>query len=211
MFRVISILSILLVIFITAKIARSQSNDSVSLVDWLRHKMKDFGDTLQRLGKVNFSENLPLIKTVFYGATLVSFLLLVLTGFLPVVFTGAHLSGFFLMIHMVAGPVFAFGMVGLTLLYAYQLRISGADWERLYQVFRRDTQKSKFVAENGELFKKITFWMAIVLSIPLISSVALSMYPIYGPAGQETLLELHGYAGLALLLVFVVYFWSEGP
>jgi hypothetical protein len=39
----------------------------------------------------------------------------------------------------------------------------------------------------------------------VIVSTVLMMYPIYGTAGQEWLLHLHGYAGLLLLAVVVAH------
>ena len=110
--------------------------------------------------------------------------------------------------HMVAGPIFALGLAGLALLYGYQLRFTSEDWQALAKVFRRETDRDKFISQQQELLKKSTFWLSILLAIPIIFSVTLSMYPLYGPQDQDMLLKLHGYTGLVLLLVFVVYCWS---
>ena len=54
--------------------------------------------------------------------------------------------------------------------------------------------------------QKITFWLVLLLSLPVMVSMILSMYPLFGTHGQEVLLNLHGYSALFLVIACVASF-----
>ena len=128
MFQLISILGFLLVIYLLFKMIRALPEGKNTFSGWLAGIMKEFSETLESVGNANLTDNIEPIKRLFYGITLISFVLLPISGFLPVIFSSQHLSGFLVMQHMVAGPVFALGLAGLALLYGYQLRFTSEDW-----------------------------------------------------------------------------------
>ena len=54
--------------------------------------------------------------------------------------------------------------------------------------------------------QKISFWLIVLVSLPVILSILLTMYPLFGTHGQEVLLYLHEYSALILVLVVVANF-----
>jgi hypothetical protein len=68
------------------------------------------------------------LRRMSYGLSAGFLLLLALTGFLPVLFLGGHLSGALLIIHVTVAPLFALCLSALALLWAHRLRFDEADW-----------------------------------------------------------------------------------
>ena len=139
----------------------------------------------------------------FYLATLGSVLLLAITGFLPVIIFGAAISNIALILHLLLAPIFAIGITALALFWAQRHRFNQTDWERLRQWFRKE--KSAVPQEYPNVWQKIFFWLSLLLTVPVIVSTVLMMYPFYGTAGLGALLNWHGYAGLLLLAVVVLH------
>jgi cytochrome b subunit of formate dehydrogenase len=65
--------------------------------------------------------------------------------------------------------------------------------------------KSQAVPEKHELTQKLTFWIIMFLALPVIISIVLSMFPLFGTAWQELLAQVHRYCALALALVVIVH------
>ena len=138
-------------------------------------------------------------------------LVLALTGFLPYLISGKPLFGFILVLHVAISPVFAICITTASLLWAYSNRFDVSDqtWLERY-VLRRNTRK-KPVKNHTE--SKIFFWLIVVLAPVVMGSIVLSMYPIFGTHGQESLLVLHRISALAFLVVsllFVYLFIDSG-
>jgi len=53
--------------------------------------------------------------------------------------------------------------------------------------------------KNSLLTIKLTFWLAMVLSVPVSLSMLASMFTIFGTHGQEVLFSIHQYTSLALV------------
>jgi hypothetical protein len=53
----------------------------------------------------------------------------------------------------------------------------------------------------------MTFWLLIFLALPLILSIVLSMFPLFGTHHQEILLALHGYVALVFTIVAIVHIY----
>lgn len=131
----------------------------------------------------------------------VLFLLLALTGFVPVLFAGDHLSGALLIIHVTAAPLFAVSLSALALLWAHRLRFGEDDWQIVLDPSRRKgTTRARWIS----LALKIGFWLILVSSLPLMGSIILSLFPLYGTQGQEGLMRIHGYSALLMLVVSVL-------
>jgi hypothetical protein len=122
---------------------------------------------------------------------LLAFAILVVTGFLPVIFTGGPVSGLVLMLHVAAGPVFAVCLALLAVLVAARFRMRAGELNHMV---------------------KWGFWLVLLFAIPLIASAILGMFPFFGTEGQNVLLHLHGYSALLLLLsVSITYFLNKKP
>jgi cytochrome b subunit of formate dehydrogenase len=144
-------------------------------------------------------------KKLVYLLALFCSLVLAVTGFCPVLIMGRHLAGYMLMIHVTAGGVFAACLVILAVTWAHQHRFNESDWLWLAAVVGRRLPKSDLLPKEGRLFCKLCFWLIVVLGLPLMLSVVLSMFPIFGTAGQNFLANTHRYSTLAFAVVAVVH------
>jgi len=144
-------------------------------------------------------------KLVFLLAIL-CFVILAVTGFVPRVIFGSAISGWWLMIHATAAPVFAACIAILAVLWADRNRLDKNYWPLLNRILGR--QPKRVVApEKHELKLRICFWIILVLSLPVILSAVVSMFPLFGTHGQEVLLQIHRYCTLLLSLFAIVYLY----
>jgi hypothetical protein len=134
----------------------------------------------------------------------VSFLVLAITGFIPLVLLGTTVSGFVLILHVIAAAIFALGLVIVSLLRAHDHRFNKNDWQSLQHVIGEKPPTTKSNPHFVAFAKKISFWLILLLSLPLIASILLGMYPLFGTHGQEALLQVHGYSALLLVLAVIV-------
>lgn len=144
-------------------------------------------------------------KLVFLLAIL-CFVVLVITGFTPMIFLGESITGWWLMIHATAAPIFAACMAILAVLWADRNRLDKNYWPWLNRALLRQP-KSTTLPEKYELELKISFWAILVLSLPVILSAVVSMFPIFDTHGQEVLLQIHRYSTLLLSLFAIIYLY----
>lgn len=144
-------------------------------------------------------------KLVFLLAIL-CFVVLALTGFIPRVVFGVALSGWWLMIHATAAPIFAACVAILAVLWADRNRLDKNYWPWLNRALLRQP-KSTLPPEKFELGLKISFWAILTMSLPVILSAVVSMFPIFGTHGQEALLQIHRYSTLLLSLFAIIYLY----
>lgn len=145
------------------------------------------------------------LKNLVYLLTLLSFVVLVVTGFYPVLVLGEHLCGYLLMVHTSAGGVFSACLAFLAISWAQQNRFNQSDWPWLRRLIRKEAAKEKFFPQNSDLARKACFWAILMLTLPVILSVILSMFPLFGTAGQYLLLNTHRYSTLLLAMVAIVH------
>lgn len=137
------------------------------------------------------------LRRITYAASGAFFLFLAVTGFLPVLFWGGHLSGILLVIHVTLAPFFALSLSALALVWVHQLRFDEADW-RTAQGLGRGKSPGEEALLTVAL--KAGFWMILLLSLPLMLTIILGLFPIFGTDGEALLIRLHGYSALLLLL-----------
>lgn len=153
------------------------------------------------------------LRRLIYLLALLCFVVLLITGFYPVLVYGEHLSGFLLMLHATFAPVFAVCLAVLAVFWADNCRFDKNYWPWLQRVLGRETVNKAGVKKYdpcpsdglGELLRKICFWLIILLALPVILSIILSMFPLFGTHGQEFLLSAHRYSALLLALVAIVH------
>lgn len=144
-------------------------------------------------------------KLVFLLA-LLCFAVLAATGFVPRIFLGQSISGWWLVIHATAAPVFAACVAILAVMWADNNRFDKSYWPWLNNILRREPQAGTPV-EKFELARKICFWIILFLALPVMLSAVLSMLPLLGTHGQELLLGLHRYSTLSLALFSIVWLY----
>ncbi|MBN1126080.1 MAG: hypothetical protein JXA82_13820 [Sedimentisphaerales bacterium] len=201
MFAIISIWSIVIVLglvvvhWFACPVGDKRDLSFGGLVRFKVHVLTMFflGQKLSLVGK---------LKKLVYMVTLLCFLILFLTGFVPRLICGVPLSGYTLMIHATFAPVFAVCAMIAIVGYAQQCRFTR---EELDWVVRLTTCKWKGLLCNSALGGKLTFWLGAILILPVALSMISSMYPIFGTHGQEILFELHRYCALVLVLVAICH------
>jgi len=149
-----------------------------------------------------------MLRKLVFLASLVCFVVLVITGFWNPLVHGEHISGYLMMIHATFAPVFAICLAVLAIMWARNARFCSCDWPWLQGLIRRATLvKTECEDETcpGGVLPKITFWLVVVLALPLILSIVLSMLPLAGTHWQEILMGVHRYVALAFAVVAIVH------
>ena len=126
-----------------------------------------------------------LIYLAIYVITGGCLAVLALSGFSATIGGGHPMNGYLLMLHCTAAPVFCVFLVALGIIQAEKNRFA-----------KEDFQPGR--CEAG--WRKIFFWLTMLLGIPLILSMVISMLPIFGAQGQEFLYHLHRWSALAILI-----------
>jgi len=134
---------------------------------------------------------------VFAGAFLI---LLALSGFAPVLLMGAHVSGMLLVLHVTIAPLFALSLCALALFWAHRLRFNRSDLQVVRDIRHHATPEEEPLTR---FMLKCGFWTILLLSLPLMLTIILSLFPIFGTEGEAMLIRLHGYSALLLLLAAV--------
>ena len=124
------------------------------------------------------------LKKLILLLGLLSFLILFLTGFGPLV-CGYRLTGWLLMVHATFAPIFIGCLALLALGWAQGM------------IFRKDSA----------VVQKIYFWILVFLSLPVTLSMILSMFPFFGTKGQEFLFHLHRWSALALTCIAIIFLY----
>ena len=119
---------------------------------------------------------------------------------------GVAISGWWLMIHATAAPIFAACVAILAVLWADRNRLDKNYWPLLNRIVGR-SPKSTVAPEKHELKLRICFWVILTMSLPVILSAVVSMFPIFGTHGQEVLLQIHRYCTLLLSLFAIIYLY----
>lgn len=151
--------------------------------------------------KLNF---VGVLRKLVYLLALLCFIVLVVTGFYPVLVRGEHLSGYLLMVHATFAPVFAGCLAVLALMCADNCRFDKSDWPWLQKLLRK-APVDKPADAKYQLVRKICFWLIVLLALPVILSIVLGMFPLFGTDGQEFLLNLHRYSVLLLTAAAILH------
>ena len=203
MFRLVSITAFLVVLgFVCVHCVVS------AVVTRYRWRPINIFKTLIHLFTLLFLEQklnlVAVLKRLVYLLALLCFVVLITTGFYPVLVQAEHLSGYLLMVHATFAPVFAGCLAVLALVWADRCRFDKSDWpwpQKLPQQEATDKQ----TGTKHQLGQKICFWVIIILALPVILSIVLGMFPLFGTQGQEFLLDIHRYSTLLLAVFAVVH------
>jgi cytochrome b subunit of formate dehydrogenase len=153
---------------------------------------------------------LGVFKKLVYLIALLCFCVLAVNGFFTAVVLGRSISGYWIMLQTTAGAVFAVCVAVLAVMWARHHRFNQNDWPWLQRILKRIIRlktANNIPAGKSRLGQKITFWLLVVLALPLILSMVSSMFPLFGTHWQELLLELHRYSALLFVLVAIVHIY----
>jgi len=199
-YRILLALTFLVFFILIMQKNSKQNNFLQAIIDLLKHYYNLIWLPFKSGAKTD-SSSLQRIKSALLGLSGCLFLLMAVTGFIPVLIAGSPLTGIPLMIHVTLAPLFVVSMALGALFYAKTKQFDKND----LAVVEKTAKKS---AKNSELIflSKVSFWLLLVLSVPAILSIVLSMYPLFSLAGIEVMAHIHGYSILLMFIVTFVYF-----
>ncbi len=151
------------------------------------------------------------LRKLVYLLALLCLVVLAVTGFYPTLVLGEHISGYPVMVHATFAPVFAVCLAVLAVMWASRCRFTYSDWPWFQSIVQRITLVKSAGEEahskSSGLGQKMTFWLLIFLALPLILSIVLSMFPLFGTHHQELLLASHGYVAMVFTIVAIVHIY----
>lgn len=140
------------------------------------------------------------VRKVAFLLSLAAFLVLLITGFVPM-WLGGHIGGYWLMLHVVAAAAFVVGAAVAAVLAAKEYAFSRQDVSQIAELWRQRKQRRVCLVADSRLTVKICFWLLLPLAAALALTMAFSMTPLFGTDGQHLLLTLHRFAALAFSIV----------
>jgi len=155
------------------------------------------------------SSLLAVLRKLVYLLALLSFVVLVFTGFYPLLVLGEHITGYFVMLHATFSPVFAVCLAVLALMWADKCRIDYNEYPVMRRIVRLLTgakaADEETPCKNSGPGQKITFWLIILLALPLILSIVVILLGYSGTHQQEWFLAAHRYIALLFCLVAIIH------
>jgi hypothetical protein len=142
------------------------------------------------------------IRKFIFLLGLLSFVVLLLTGFTPLVL-GSRLQGYWLIIHATFAPIFIGCMALLALLGAGQYRFKKEDLNVIGTGYKNSETGVCRLADTG-IGTKAGFWLLLVLSLPVTLTMVLSMFPLFGTQGQDFLFHIHRWCGLIFAWIAII-------
>lgn len=198
-FRIIAVLAFILTYIWFFKLIKKNHISLKAILNSFSISLKESWSNLLIIKSHGFDNKLKTIKSFLLLITIVELKVMAITGFLPIIFTGEHLTGIILLIHVAVAPLIAVTFAVLVILFAHTNRFNKNDLQTEDE--NRDP-KSKLKV-SGKL--KIIFWTITVFSIPAMLSIILGMFPLFGTDGQLTLLEIHRYSVLIITILVILY------
>ncbi|MCB0283339.1 MAG: hypothetical protein H6627_08310 [Calditrichae bacterium] len=195
------ILVILVIVFFIILILQKRNSEKTGFREFSRNFLKEMIDQIKSFKEISKTNNgFGFLKKSVFSLAVLMFFILVLSSMLPVI-SGNAMSGLFLILHLLAAPVFVICVTVFVVLKAHDFQFSNAELKYLLDKMNSNVSKEK-VKEPESFRLKVYFWIFVLFVITAILSVLLSMYPIFGTNGQITLLDIHRYSVLVLLSVF---------
>ena len=135
------------------------------------------------------------LKRIAGIVAVVCLIVMFFTAFTGRLVSDQLMTGYVLMIHVGTAPVFIISLLFLIVSWGYQCRLTDLEWKEFLGRLKFKSTNTK----NSLLTIKLTFWLAMVLSVPVSLSMLASMFTIFGTHGQEVLFSIHQYTSLALV------------
>ena len=145
---------------------------------------------------------LAMLKKLVFVVGLLSFIVLLITGFGPLLL-GGRLQGYWLMIHATFSPVFIGCAAVIGIMSAGQYRFNNKDAESIHRTWKPDRSQGCWATDSG-IGAKVGFWLLLLMTLPLTLSMVLSMFPILGTDGQQLLFHIHRWCGLVFAWTAVI-------
>jgi hypothetical protein len=201
LFRIISLLVTVTLLSAIAYDLRRRRKSWRDVRLFLRGQFRNAVHVWQEGKNVVRGGKLDNLRRIVYGLSALLFVLLAVTGFAPVLLFGEHLRGALLIIHVTIAPLFALSLSALALLWAHRLRFEEPDWRFVLGLGRRKPPETALLVR---LALKVGFWLALCFSLPLMLTIILGLFPLFGTEGEAFLTRMHGYSALLLMFVALI-------
>lgn len=145
-----------------------------------------------------------ILRKLVYLLALLCFVVLVVNGFYSSLVLAEPISGYWIMLQTTVGGVFTVCIAVLAVMWAHNCRLDKNYLPWLTNLLRHQPANTA-APEKYELCQKVCFWLIVFLALPLILSIILSMFPLFGTEGQKFLLQLHRYSALLLALAAILH------
>ncbi len=143
-------------------------------------------------------------QRIVYFLLLFTIAILALTGLIPYLIFGVPMFGFILMLHVAVAPLFALLITIIILSWANNYQFDKSNWTFVKTGLVKKERPDKEQQQADKFYEKFFFWFMVFFSI-MVTSMVLSMYPIWGTVGQETLLQIHRFGAVALLICTILH------
>lgn len=176
------------VVFTSAFIYLNQilkKNDSSYLILYnasLEELKRVFGEIYTNKLSSSFGD----VRKFLFYVNIFLVMLLFVTSFIPVVIFNAHMTGLLLLIHVKSAFLFLIALTVYVLMSAHA---------------------NRFI-ENEISGSKLVFWLLVFLSFPVLISILLMLFPLFGSDGIDFLLDTHRYSTtmFTIALLFHIYY-----
>jgi hypothetical protein len=197
-FRIVSALAIVALLGAVVYDLRRRGMRWYGITQFVRDQARHDVRTLAERKNAGRVGSLNVLRRIAFGVSSAFLLVLALTGFVPVLILNQHLSGVLLIVHVTIAPLFALSLSAAALLWAYRLGFDEVDWHCLVALWTRQSPRQEMLVRFA---MKVAFWLLLLISLPLMLTVILGLFPLFGTEGEELLIRWHGYSALLLALV----------
>ncbi len=200
MFRIISIVAFIASFVWIFKYLKKSGISFKEISNYYFTELKNSRSDLKSIKLKSLSENLHSLQSVAYLLTILGFVIMLVTGFISLLFTGGALTGILLMIHVSVAPLISITFAMLVVLFAHSNRFNDND----ITISTEDDGKKKIIYKDSA-YLKINFWLISIFSLPAMASIILTMFPLFGTEGQINLLEIHRYSVLIISILVIFH------
>jgi formate dehydrogenase subunit gamma len=141
-----------------------------------------------------------------HAITILGFLALAVTGFVPV-FLGSALHGWFWVIHLTAAPVFSIGLIFLVMTWARDGVFASCDLEWAMKFGGYLWGDKHAPAERFNAGQKAYFWVVAVMGLVSLVTGLGRAVPVFDAAGQDVLYQIHRYTALIFVMGGIVHLY----
>jgi hypothetical protein len=147
----------------------------------------------------------PVLRLVFIALS-TSLIYLAVSGFAFAIFSPRGLFGIPLVLHVVAGGVFALSLAANTLFRA-------KEYTSIIEVFTSGGRPMAYLLGlfSRPLRQSVLYWVSVMAGLALVVTALFSMLPQFSFRTQVGLVEVHRWSALVLVLVAMAFFDSILP
>ena len=180
-FFIISLTTILVMIAWFVAASKSAGYQIGAIVNWWRASVNDSWKQAAKNGWFDSKS----IGRLSYFASFDLVLILAVSALLQPWIFQHNMSGFLLLLHMTAAPLFA---ISFCLFAFYHSHFFGGT----------------AIKNSPKGAIKLTYWFGVAIALLVIASSVTAMFPIAGSNEQWLLAAIHKYAALALIVIVFV-------